>query len=68
MKLSGLLMKMGIAVSTAGAYLFFARMFKKKKPKKPTTVKSTKTKQVRATKKPAAKPRPRKVQAPVATA
>lgn len=67
MKLSGLLMKMGIAVSTAGAYLFFARMFKKKKPKKPT-VKNTKTKQVKATKKPAAKPRQRKVQIPAATA
>ena len=54
-------MKMGMAVSTAGAYLFFARMFKKKKPKKPT-VKNTKTKQIKTTKKPTAKPRQKKVQ------
>ena len=67
MKLSGLLMKMGIAVSTAGAYLFFARLFKKKKPKRPT-VKNLKTKQVKSTKKPATKPRQRKVRVPAATA
>ena len=63
MKLSGFLMKMGMAVSTAGAYLFFAKMFKKKKPKKPT-VKTTKTKQVKTTKKPTAKPRQKKVPVP----
>ena len=62
MKLSGFLMKMGIAVSTAGAYLFFARMFKKKKPKKPT-VKNTKAKPTRTTKKSISKPRQKKVPA-----
>ena len=39
MKIPGFLIKMGMAVSTAGAYLFFAKMFKKKKPKKPTVKK-----------------------------
>ena len=67
MKLAGLLMKMGIAVSTAGAYLFFARLFKKKKRKRPT-VKNHRTKQVKATKKTVTKPRQRKVQVPAATA
>ena len=62
MKLSGFLIKMGIAVSTAGAYLFFARMFKKKKPKKPT-VKNTTAKPTRTTKKSISKPRQKKVPA-----
>ena len=62
MKLPGFLMKMGMAVSTAGAYLFFARMFKKKKPKKPT-VKNTKAKQVKPIKKTSTNPRQKKVQA-----
>jgi hypothetical protein len=59
MKLPGLLTKMGIALSTAGAYLFFARMFKKKKPKKPT-VKNPKTSQIKTT---TAKPRKKKAPA-----
>ena len=59
MKIPGFLIKMGMAVSTAGAYLFFAKMFKKKKPKKPT-VKKTRTSQIKTT---TAKPRKKKAPA-----
>jgi hypothetical protein len=55
MKLPGMLLKAGLASAGAGIYLYFKKLFKRKKKTKKEPAKNLK--QTKAVKKPTAKPR-----------
>ena len=64
MNLAGSLIKSGLTVAGAGIFLFFRKLFKKKKKTKTTTAKPDKDKQTKSIKKRVAKPRQKKAAIP----
>jgi hypothetical protein len=62
MKLPGALVKAGLTTAATGVYLYFKKVFKRKKKTKKDTVKNKNAKPTRAVKKPTAKPRQKKLQ------
>ena len=64
MKLAGALIKSGLTVAGAGIFLFFKKLFKKKKKPKTTTAKAVKSKQTKSVRKRVAKPRQKKTAVP----
>lgn len=64
MNLAGSLIKSGLTVAGAGLFLFFRKLFKKKKKTKTTVAKADKPKQTKVVKKRVAKPRQKKAPVP----
>lgn len=64
MNLAGSLIKSGLTVAGAGIFLFFRKLFKRKKKIKTTTAKAVKAKQTKAIKKRVTKPRQKKMEVP----
>jgi hypothetical protein len=64
MNLAGSLIKSGLTVAGAGIFLFFRKLFKKKKKIKTTPAKAERAKQTKAIKKRVAKPGQKKTAVP----